>query len=288
MNLPFCVKRDRPLARCTSFRIGGPADFFAEPQTIAELEECLAFSGELKTPPRILGGGTNVLVPDDGIRGLVMRMTSKAFGRVSIYGDRMFAPSGVKLAVLVREAAETGLSGLEPLAGIPGTVGGALRMNAGGQHGCIGDVVDLVLMKRLDGTSEQLDAGRLSFDYRRSSIPNGVITQAVLRLHERSATEVTRRTRSAMDRKSETQPLAARSAGCVFKNPPDHSAGRLIDDAGLKGQRVGGAAVSETHANFVVNTGSATARDVNELIVMIRETVRRCYGVDLELEIDCW
>ena len=288
MSCPGFIRCNEPLARYTSFRIGGPADYFVEPTSVAALERYFNVAKELDVEQKILGGGTNVLIPDDGVRGMVVRLSSRTFGRVSVRGDRVLAPAGVKLSTLVARAAEEGLSGLEPLAGIPGTVGGAAKMNAGGRHGNIGDVVEFLVLKRYDGTSERLDAEEIEFGYRRSSIPAGVITQVALRLRKASADGVASRTRSVFMEKKQTQPLGGKSAECVFKNPPGQSAGKLIDQAGLKGKRVGDAIVSERHANFILNVNNATARDVNALIERIRESVFEKFGVQLELEIDRW
>jgi UDP-N-acetylmuramate dehydrogenase len=276
-----------PLASVTYFHIGGPAEYFVEPENLDQLvrvvDRCVAWG----MPLRILGGGSNVLVDDRGIGGAVLRLSQMR--NIVRQNQMIFCEAGARLMTVVRRAEEWGLSGLEPLTGIPGTVGGAIAMNAGGRHGCIGDVLHSVTTLDRFGRLRTRDAAKLEIGYRRTNLDGEIVAGATLNLTEKAPAEIAEK-RQAMHRaKSETQPLGAWSAGCVFKNADDgRSAGALIDQAGLKGQREGRAVVSEKHANFIVNEGGATARDVRKLIDRIRHRVRKAFGVELELEIELW
>jgi UDP-N-acetylmuramate dehydrogenase len=281
-----------PLARFTTFGIGGPARLLVEPRSgteLASVVDCLASDG---IEYRILGGGANLLIPDEGVPFAVVKLAGD-FAKVSFDGTRAEAGAAVPLGRLVSECAKRGLSGAEGLAGIPGTVGGALVMNAGGRWGRIGDVTESVgVLARggaQGGPARVLDKSEIRFGYRESSLRGEVILGAKLAFREEDPAKVVETTRGFLDEKRRTQDLKAKSAGCVFKNPPEGpSAGALIDQAGLKGARVGGAAVSPIHANFIVNCGNATAREVGELINLMRDKVFASSKVRLELEIELW
>jgi len=283
------LRRNEPMSKHTYFGIGGPAKLYAEPSSEAELRALLEFFAGKREAIYILGGGTNLLVRDAGIDGLVISMkrvrTECEAGRD---GARVRVGCGGTLAALVRKTAAAGLAGLEGLVGIPGTVGGAVFMNAGGRHGCIGDRVRSVTLMDRDGKLAEVPAGELEFGYRSSGIGERIILAAELELDRASPQELAREMESVRRSKLESQPMSEKSAGCVFKNPDDASAGALIDQLGLKGKRVGGAVVSEKHANFIVNTGGATAADVLELIEIIRERVMSEKGIPLELEVRVW
>jgi len=267
---------DEPLAPHTTFRVGGPADVLVEPRDEGELVEVLRAAGEQEIPLRILGGGANLLVRDEGVRGAVVRL-SRLDGR---RGDRVQA--GRPLPRLVRETLREGLGGLEALAGIPGTLGGAIRMNAGGRAGTIGDVVRAVEVLTLGGEFRRLPRPAVGFRYRGSALDGCVVVAAELEL--RPSPQAPERFASLLRDKRRTQPLDRCSAGCIFKNPPGQAAGRLIEACGLKGVRCGGARVSPRHANFIVNEGGATASDILRLIDLIRKRV----PVPLELEVQVW
>jgi len=280
--------RDVPLAGLTWFGLGGRARWLAHPADPADLGRLLQQALASGIPVKILGGGANVLVRDDGFDGIVVRLDQGAFRRVVFDGERVHAGAGADLMPLVRDCCRRGLAGLEGLAGIPGTVGGALHMNAGGRFGDISRCVETVDVIDTDGQPRQLSPAEVGFAYRRTNLGGRTVTGTTLRLSRDHPNTVYARFREYWRIKKEAQPLADHSAGCVFTNPPGDSAGRLIDSAGLKGTRCGGARVSDRHANFIVADEGATATDVLRLIERIRQTVRRQHGTELELEIDVW
>jgi UDP-N-acetylmuramate dehydrogenase len=237
---------------------------------------------------RVLGGGANVLVRDDGVDGVVVRLDDPSFKQVRFDGEMLVAGGGADLMRLAHDSVRRGLTGLEYLAGIPGTVGGAIRTNAGGRYGSIGDVVSTVRLLTPTGMTETVAGTALDFGYRRSNVGRCLVLAAEFRLRQGDRRRVLERYQRILAEKRSSQPLGQRSAGCIFKNPPGESAGRLIDRAGLKGEAVGGAAVSRDHANFIVTRGGATAADVLALVERIRETVRAKHKIELELEIDIW
>jgi UDP-N-acetylmuramate dehydrogenase len=237
-------------------------------------------------PCRVLGGGSNLLVDDRGPGASVI--STDAFSWVRVQGEHVFAGAGVRLGELVTRSVRLGLSGLEPLAGIPGTLGGALCMNAGGPAGTVADVVERVDYVDRSGAFRHMPGAEMDWGYRRIRSDVLCITGAVLRLRSSTPDAVRRTWQVLRERKRRTQPLGVRSAGCFFRNPPYDSAGRLIDRAGLKGVEVGGAGVSEVHGNFLVNRGSASASDLFRLIEHVRGTVLSKFGVKLELEVKIW
>jgi len=278
------------LARLTTFGIGGPADMLVEPRNLDELGRVMVTLKEACLPWRILGGGSNLLISDDGVRGAVIRLCGD-FAALEFDGARVTAGAAAPLARLVDECAKRGLSGVEGLVGIPGTVGGALVMNAGGRWGRIGNVVESinVLSQSALGGVRVLSRHDAGFAYRHSALGSEVILGVALALCPVDAATVAETTRGYLDEKRRTQDLGSRSAGCAFKNPPiGPSAGALIDTAGMKGACVGGARVSSLHANFIINAGSATARDVSALIKLIQAKVLEHSGVALELEVQLW
>jgi len=283
------LTRDFPLGKATTFGIGGPAEMLARPRSAAELGRVLAAAAAEGIRVRMLGGGSNLLVADEGVKGLVVRLAGKTFASLAQAPGSLVAGAGVPLARLVREAGAAGLSGAESLAGIPGTVGGALLMNAGGKYGCIGDLVEQV--QALDPAGAPLSLGRqeCGFGYRTSGLRGLVVTGCRLALTADEPAAVARRARRVLAEKRRTQPLKMPSAGCVFKNPAGgEPAGKLIEELGFKGRRVGGAMVSELHANYIVNAGGARCSEVLELIDAIREAAARARGIELELEVEVW
>ncbi|HEX9779798.1 MAG TPA: UDP-N-acetylmuramate dehydrogenase [bacterium] len=285
---PTCVRRNEPLANHTSFRIGGPAEWFAEPQHPQELMDALRGAARLQLPVSVLGGGTNTLAADRGVRGLVVKL-GLGFRRV----EELARPGAPEAQVLcgaalltqrvVTLAAVRGWGGVETLAGLPGQVGGAVAMNAQG----IGRFVREVRLVGFDGTLHRLPRERLEFRYRYTPLPTGIITDVLLEFPRVSADEAAARIDAVLKRRNLTQELRLPSAGCAFRNPPEAGspAGRLLDAAGLKGARIGDARISERHANFIVNVGAATCADVLALMEHAQRSVRMSFGVELLPEI---
>jgi UDP-N-acetylenolpyruvoylglucosamine reductase len=275
-----------PLAKRTTLRVGGPADLLAEPGSEADLAALLRFAQEHSLPVFILGRGSNLLVRDGGVRGLVISLANPNFSAVELEGPHLRCGAGARLKVVAAEAKRAGLGGLEFLEGIPGTVGGALRMNAGAMGNWTFDVVCSVRFMDREGRARELPAREVPVEYRacplfREHIAIGAVFQG--RPDSREA--IDQRMQAFSRKRWDTQP-AAPSAGCMFKNPAEIPAGKLIQELGLKGTRVGGARVSDEHGNFIVNDGPATARDVLELAELIRERALTLRGIRLETEVE--
>jgi UDP-N-acetylmuramate dehydrogenase len=283
--VPGRVRAREPLARHTSFRIGGPADVLATPDTAAELAALVRVATEAGLPLTILGGGSNMLVGDGGIRGVVVKL-GRGFRRVVWEPPCVEAGAAAQLGRLARDAATRGLAGLEYGEGIPGTVGGALFMNAGAYGGEVSGAVDVVEGVRPDGVVARLARAELAFAYRRTALPAGFLVTAVrFRLRPEAADAVQARLDGARARRTASQPHGSANAGSIFKNPPGDFAGRLVELAGLKGTRVGGARISEAHGNFIVNEGDARAADVQALMQEAQRVVWERSGVWLEPEV---
>jgi UDP-N-acetylmuramate dehydrogenase len=283
------VRPSEPIAPLTWFRLGGPAEYLARPRSLDELLALLARCRREGLPTRILAGGSNILLRDEGVRGVVVHLESPAFADVTVRGNLVEAGAAVPLTALISQTARAGLAGMENLTGIPGTVGGALRGNSGGRQGTIGQFVRRVTVIDDAGNIQVRQREELSFGYRSSNLDEPVILSAEFELGSEDPEAVVRRMRRVWIVKKENQPYGHQSSGCIFKNPmPDVSAGLLIERAGLKGARVGGAEVSERHANFVVAQPGATSADVLALIEQIRQRVRQQSGHDLELQIQVW
>jgi len=279
------VRTDEPMELHTSFRIGGPADLFVGPADLDDLTSALEVLKERRVPVLLVGAGTNMLVKDGGVRGAVISL--REMKRMERRGSStIYADCGALLSGLVMKSVSWELSGLEFAVGIPGSVGGAVIMNAGAHGSSISDVISRVEMVHSDGSVHVVDARELMFSYRSCDVGEGrIITGVEFSLQQEESGAIKERIEKHLAWRRENQPLKHPSAGSVFKNPPDVSAGKLIDDLGLKGKTVGGAQVSETHANFIVNIRGAAAQDVLDLIVGVRDQVSREYGIDLELEI---
>jgi UDP-N-acetylmuramate dehydrogenase len=278
------IRQEEPMREHTSFRIGGPAEVLLLPGSAEELEETCRLLRHWGEKPLVLGNGTNVLAPDEGIRGVVI-LTKKA-GAMSVSGGALTADCGALLTRLSALAGERALAGLEFAYGIPGTLGGALTMNAGAYGGEMKDVTARV--DYLDGELRPCSASgeALGFGYRRSRFgPEDVILRARLTLREGDAGAIREKCRELTEKRRSSQPLDLPSAGSAFKRPEGAYAAALIDEAGLKGFRVGDAQVSEKHAGFVVNRGSATASDVKRLLELVRERVYERSGILLEPEV---
>ncbi|UCF30117.1 MAG: UDP-N-acetylmuramate dehydrogenase [bacterium] len=279
------LSEGEPLSQHCSLRVGGPAALYAEPEEMRDLETLLSALGERDLPWMILGGGTNVLFPDGGYPGCVVRLQG-SFREFDVDEEgEVDAGAGAATQVLFAAAARIGLTGMEFAAGIPGTLGGAVRMNAGTGTGSIADVVQRIQILK-GGILSWKEREELAFAYRRLTLsPGSVITRVNLKLARDDARAVLARGNRIMEGRRSSQPLELPSAGCWFLNPRDDSAGRLIEKAGLKGRRIGGAEVSAVHANFLVNVGGAASSDFIELAEEIRTAVRKKFGILLEEEV---
>jgi len=287
-GLEEIVERDHPLAPHTWYRLGGPADYFIRPRTVDELVEVIRRCGENHLRLHVMGFGSNLLVSDEGVRGAVVKLEGRQFGRTEFEGEQVTAWAGAELSKLVLNCVEKGLSGIEALTGIPGSVGGAVRMNAGGQFGDIGSAVESVTLLDSQGALFEKSKPELIFDYRSVNIRASFVLSARLKLSQADPERIMRTVKESWICKKNNQPLNTRNCGCVFKNPPGASAGALIDRAGLKGLQVGGAVVSEKHANFIVAGDDCTSRDITRLIDAVKQRVREQFDVELEPEIEVW
>lgn len=284
------IQEGQSLSRHTSLRVGGPADLLAVVSSAEELREAVTLGWDYGIPCRILGAGSNVLVSDSGIRGLVI--VNRARG-ISFSGDGLKAESGAILSTLARQTATRGLAGLEWAVGIPGTVGGAVVGNAGAWGGDIASVLTLAVVLEPDGHARPWAVDRFEYGYRTSILKQqqtrqtrqSVVLATEFRLTRSSREALEQRQSDITARRKASQPVGA-SCGSVFKNPSGDHAGRLIEAAGLKGSRIGQAEISSVHANFIINGGEASAEDIRALIELARRTVQRAYGVALELEIE--
>jgi UDP-N-acetylenolpyruvoylglucosamine reductase len=290
--LARCVSGDtvlrwnEPLARRTTLRVGGPADVLAEPGSEADLAAVLQFAAGRSLPVFILGRGSNLLVRDGGVRGIVISLVHSHFSRVELEGALLRCGAGARLKVVAAEAKRAGLAGLEFLEGIPGTVGGALRMNAGAMGSWTFDVVHSVRFMDRIGNVRELPAREVPVEYRACPLLRDHIALGAVFQGREDSREAIDARMQAFSRKRWTSQPAAPSAGCMFKNPTEVPAGKLIDELGLKGLRVGGARVSDEHGNFIVNDGQATARDVLELAELIRQKAWASRGIRLETEVE--
>lgn len=282
------IESDVPIAPLTWFQLGGCARHVFHPRDVDDLSQFLKRAEDLGISAKVLGAGANVLVADDGFDGVVIRLDSDSFRQVNKEKDGVRVGGGVDLMPFCKTSSRRGLSGLQGLAGIPATIGGAIRMNAGGRFGEMKDIVREARVIDRKGNVETWSKERLGFTYRRSQVGDRIVLDAVLGLAEDDPTKVSAEHDECFAYKRRTQPLADQSAGCIFKNPTGKSAGALIDQAGLKGARRGGAQVSEHHANFIIANREARARDVVDLIEHVRDRVRTEFGMELETEIDIW
>jgi UDP-N-acetylmuramate dehydrogenase len=283
------VKPDAPLAPLVWFRLGGPAAYSARPRTLDELVAVMGRAQQAGLAIKILGGGSNVLVRDDGVDALVIHLESPYFSDVSVEENTVTAGAAVPLTALISQTARAGLAGLEILTGIPGTVGGALRGNAGGRQGAIGQYVRRATVLDTANEIQIRERDDLSFADRESNLDEPVILLAEFELSREDPESVVRRMRRIWIVKKENQPYGHQSSGCIFKNPsPDVSAGALIDQAGLKGTSFGGAEISDRHANFIVAHPGAKASDVLHLIDQIQQRVWQQFGYELELQLQIW
>ena len=282
------TRPDVPLAPLTGLKVGGSAQYFVTPRNEEELTRLVQHCHASEIPMHVLGGGSNLLVRDEGVQGVVIQLLPEGFNKVEVEGTTVRAGSAALLTRVISESVKAELAGLETLAGIPGTVGGALHGNAGTRSGDIGQFVQSVSVLTGKGERFTRTEDELSFAYRTSSVNELVILDAEFQLQKDDPAEISMRMRKIWIMKKATQPFSFQTAGCIFKNPRGMSAGSLIEQSGLKGTRIGGAEISDRHANFIVTHENATADDVLKLIDKSRSTVSEQFGVDLELEIEIW
>lgn len=274
---------DEPMSRHTTFRVGGLADVLISPCDLEGLKTVVVRSQEEGVPLFALGNGSNLLVRDGGIEGIVVSLSR--FSGISVEGERIYVEAGVSCPVLAKTAYRMGLSGLEFACEIPGMVGGALVMNAGTHKGEIFGVVEWIRILTPAGEIQEVDRKDCDYGYRRTRLPAGIIVGASLRLSPGRREEIGRRMEEALAHRRATQPLSLSNAGCIFKNPSGISAGQVIEAVGVKGYRIGDAQVSERHANFIINRGKATAEEILSLISLVRGRVEEERGITLEMEI---
>ncbi|MEX2671974.1 MAG: UDP-N-acetylmuramate dehydrogenase [Phycisphaeraceae bacterium] len=292
-DLNIAHERDVPLGPKTWYGVGGAAEVLATPESIAQLGELAVRCHEADVPLRVLGSGANLLVADEGVPGVVVQLSEPTFSAVRREGTTLHVGAGADLFKLVLDSTRQGLAGLETVAGIPASVGGAVRMNAGGAYGDIGSSVSRVQVMAANGQVYYRDRADLVFSYRRTNIVAPLILEVAFDLVEDDPDVLMKRVKEIFFYKKNSQPMGAASAGCAFKNPPAESAegmsaGKLIDQAGLKGYRHGGAHVSDVHANFIAADKSATAADILAVIQHVQQTVRDRFNVELEREVVVW
>ncbi|CAM3575114.1 UDP-N-acetylmuramate dehydrogenase [Marinicrinis lubricantis] len=280
------VRENEPMSRHTTWKIGGPADVFIVADTKEELVHALRTLSEHQIPWTQLGRGSNTLVSDRGIRGAVLKL-GKGFEQIRFEDCIVIAGGAYSFIKLSVMAGKQGLTGLEFSGGIPGTVGGAVYMNAGAHGSDVSRILQSAEVLLETGEFVNYDAEELDFSYRHSRLQQtrGIVTEAVFRLKHGDRKEIAATLASYKDRRLRTQPLQLACAGSVFRNPEGHHAAKLVEEAGLKGLRCGGAEISTLHSNFIVNTGNATAEDVLTLIERIRAIVKQKYGIELETEV---
>jgi len=281
------IKFNEPLYQHTSFGIGGPCSAWVSPASLDELKKILVLCKEEEIKSFVIGRGSNLLVGDKGYEGIVISLDNEVFRYVKFFDLEVCAGCGIYLRRLLELLTEAGLCGLEFLTGIPATLGGAVFMNAGGNFGSIGDAIEQVKVIDYDGNIKFIDKNALRFGYRCSNLDGFIILEAKLTLKKDSNDKIARRMKHFLEEKHISQDLKNLSAGCIFKNPKDSqkSAGKLIELSGLKGEKIGGAQVSNTHANFIVYAGNAKASDVLELIGLIQKKVKSIHGIWLEPEV---
>ena len=287
-GLESIVKTDEPLSGHTWLGLGGPATYFIEPESQDQLAEVVHRCRDNEVPVYVLGRGANLLVDDSGVKGAVIHLVGDTFGKVQFLPDGVRAGAGADMSRLVLRCVREGRGGLECLTGVPGSIGGCVHMNAGGAFGDVGSIVESVEVMTEDGENFTRHHDDLAFAYRSTNISARFIVAAKFRLTEDDPQRILRQVKQIWIYKKNTQPLSQRNAGCIFKNPRGLSAGALIDRAGLKGERVGGAHVSEKHANFILVDKGAKASEVLKLINVVREAVYKKNEVYLELEIEVW
>ena len=287
-GLEQIVETDYPLAKRTWYGLGGPADYFIRPKTTEQLKEVVERCNENEIRIYVMGFGSNLLIGDDGLRGAVIKLEAEQFAQIKYDAQDVTAWAGAELSKLVLNCVKKGLSGIEALTGIPGSVGGAVKMNAGGNFGDIGAAVESVTLMDSSGNIFEKSKPELEFDYRKTNITAKFVLNARLKLNSADPEQIMRTVKEIWIYKKNSQPLNTKNSGCIFKNPPDASAGALIDRAGLKGLQIGGAIVSEKHANFIIADKGCSSRDVTRLIEAIKQRVKEQFNIELGLEIEIW
>jgi UDP-N-acetylmuramate dehydrogenase len=282
------VKSNEVLAPYTFLKLGGPAEALAQPRSRDELAALVKRSFQKNIPLRVLGGGSNILVRDEGVRGVVLRLSEPAFTEISVEGRKVRAGTGARLSALISQSARHGLGGLEALIGIPGTVGGAVRKNAGDRSGEIGQYVRQVEVLDDSGQLEVRERDELRFEYRRSNLDEPVLVAAEFELENELTEAIVKRMRKAWIERRAAQPLSYQAAIRVFKDQRGTQAATLVEQAGLAKTRVGGAELSERDPNYIVAHPGASARDVLRLIDLVKSRVRERFNIDLELQITIW
>ncbi len=281
-----CIKKDEPMGKHTTFRVGGNADFFVEIGSDRELANIIKYLKQTDHSYFILGNGSNLLVGDKGYDGVILHLGER-FARIRVENETVTAQAGALLSTVAKAAAKNGLTGLEFASGIPGTIGGAMVMNAGAYDGEMKQVVTQVTLLTEEGEILELDNETMEFGYRSSIVKNRplIVLSAELTLAKGDITEIQKKMDDFGNRRRSKQPLEYPSAGSTFKRPEGYFAGKLIMDAGLRGYRIGGAQVSEKHCGFIINVGNATAADISELMDEVAEKVEEQFAVTLESEI---
>ena len=287
-GLEEIVETDYSLAKETWYGLGGPVDYFIRPKNTKQLKKVVQRCNENDIRMYVLGFGSNLLVCDEGLRAAVIKLDGEQFSEMEFKKEEVIAWAGVELNKVVMDSVRKGLSRIEALAGIPGSIGGAVRMNAGGNFGDFGAAVEKVQLMDIEGNIFEKSKPELIFDYRRTNITAKFILSAQLKLTPADSEQMMRTVKEIWIYKKNTQPLNTKNSGCIFKNPRGVSAGALIDRAGLKGLQIGGAIVSEKHANFINAEKGCTSNHVIELIDTIKQKVKEQFNIDLELEIEIW
>ena len=287
-GLEEIVETDYPLAKRTWYGLGGAADYFIRPKTLKQLKDVVRRCKKNRIPIYVMGFGSNLLISDNGLRGAVIKLEAEQFTQIEFDGTEVTAWAGAELSKLVLTCVKKGLSGIEAMTGIPGSVGGAVKMNAGGNFGDFGSAIQTVTLMDGDGNTFEKSKPELVFDYRRTNIEAKFILSAKLQLSESDSEQIMRTVKEIWIYKKNNQPLNTKNSGCIFKNPQDGSAGALIDRAGLKGLRIGGAVVSEKHANFIIAEKDCKSSDVMRLIDTIKQKIKEQFDTELELEVEIW
>ncbi|MFN0118410.1 MAG: UDP-N-acetylmuramate--L-alanine ligase [Elusimicrobiota bacterium] len=278
------VKCEEPLSRHSTWAIGGPAEVYMEVHSLKELQYFYKWCLTQQVPVFFLGWGSNILIPDEGLRGVVIRLRGD-FESINIKNESVTVGAGVHLPKLAKATAEEGLSGVEALAGVPGTIGGALMTNAGTQRGVIGDVIETVTLFLPNGNIKTLTKDQIKFEYRNTSLKGSWVVSATLKLKSKSKEETQKNLMFELDYRSKTQPLGTKNVGSIFRNPPGDHAARLIEAAGLKGKVWGKMRVSPKHANFIENMGGGTAKESKELMILIQDAVKEKFQINLHPEV---
>jgi UDP-N-acetylmuramate dehydrogenase len=282
------VKRNERLSQHTTMKIGGPADIFIEPASLENIQKVMTFLKERQIPWRAIGRGSNLLVSDKGIEGVVIKLSS-GLDHLTINDSKITVGGGHSLVSLSTLISKKGLSGLEFASGIPGSVGGSVYMNAGAHGSDISKILTKAHILFDDGSMEWLSKDEMEFTYRTSVLQKkrpGIVLEAEFQLTKGDKTAIVSQMQKNKDYRKETQPWNFPCAGSIFRNPLPNYAGKLIEDAGLKGFQIGGAKISEMHGNFIVNAGNATAKDVLDLIQYIKDTILNLYGIKMETEVE--